>query len=95
MTIRTCKPRRLDPDSTENRFHWIVEEVERIRSHQGRYNAENRAARSLASRPVQLLPLRSLRSTNVRHVSLLVGDDESGLDAPGEYVFEVSKARKL
>jgi hypothetical protein len=96
MSIRTCKPRRLDPDSSENRFHWIVEEVARIRHHQSRYNDEGRMMRSLANRPVpHPSTLRSLRSTNVRHVSLLVGDDESGLDAPGEYVFEVSKARKL
>lgn len=94
MTIRTCKPRVYDPDSGENPFSWIVEEVERIRHHQGRYNAEERMYRSLANRPAPPLPMKSLRS-NVGNVVLLKDFQKPSLDAPGEYVFEVSKARKL
>lgn len=93
--IRSCKPREYNHDSGENPFVWILEETARIRQHNQRYNAEGRAARALANKPTPNLTLvKSLRS-NVGNTVLLKNLDKACLDAAGEYVFEVAKARKL
>jgi len=82
--------REYNPESGENRFQWIVEECERQRHWQGRRDAP-------VAKPVPT-PLRSLRGfngNNHRDAALLPKGQESGLNTPSKYVFEISKARKL
>lgn len=92
--IRTCKPREFNPDSGENPFFWIVEEVDRIRHHNHRHRDTHRMEQQLARGP---LPgdFKSLRGFHRGNAVHLFKCDEPGLQAPSEYSFEVAKARKL
>lgn len=88
--IRTCKPREFDHESGENPFAWIVDEVDRIRHYNQRYQ-------DLRPAKPQALPadFKSLRGFHRGHPVHLFKCDEPGLQAPSEYSFEVAKARKL
>lgn len=89
---RNCKPREYDAGKDGNPFLWILEESERQRHHNDRYRDEARAARRPAP---AVAPGQSLRGFHKGRVVALDNLQKACTDTAGEYVFEVSKARKL
>lgn len=89
---RTCKPREYDAAKDGNPFAWILEESSRQRHHNDRYLGEHRAQRTV---PSAVAPGKSLRGFHKGHTVALNQTQESSSAGTEQYVFEISKARKL